>query len=113
MENGAHRSFSGRGIVDAYRGSVITNKARARALIAGGRTLAEAAVECGFADQSHLTRAFASHFGFTPGDAARRRVLLYVLQGCWHPWSPVRSGDPRIVVLAELRAPRMRPSPPC
>ena len=40
---------------------------RARALIAGGRSLAEAAADCGFADQSHMTRVFARHFGFTPG----------------------------------------------
>jgi AraC-like DNA-binding protein len=34
-----------------------------------------AAAESGFADQSHLTRVFVRHFGFTPGEwrrAARR-----------------------------------------
>ena len=40
---------------------------RARALIERGRGLAEVALDCGFADQSHMTRAFARHFGFTPG----------------------------------------------
>ena len=40
---------------------------RARALIATGRSLAEVAVDCGFADQSHMTRVFVGHFGFTPG----------------------------------------------
>ncbi len=36
-------------------------------LIEGGETLAEAAIEAGFADQSHLTRAFKLSHGFTPG----------------------------------------------
>ena len=40
---------------------------RARLLIARRRPLAQVAADCGFADQSHLTRAFAEHFGFTPG----------------------------------------------
>ena len=40
---------------------------RARALIGTGRSLAEVAVDCGVADQSHRPRAFVSHFGFTPG----------------------------------------------
>jgi AraC-like DNA-binding protein len=40
---------------------------RARAMITSGRGLAEVAADCGFADQSHLTRAFVDHFGFTPG----------------------------------------------
>ena len=40
---------------------------RARASIGGGATLAQVAAACGFADQSHMTRAFVEHFGFTPG----------------------------------------------
>jgi AraC-like DNA-binding protein len=40
---------------------------RARALIGAGSSLARAALDCGFADQSHMTRVFAGHFGFTPG----------------------------------------------
>ncbi|MBB3655267.1 AraC-like DNA-binding protein [Rhizobium sp. BK650] len=43
----------------------------ARRLIAGGTPLAEAAFESGFADQSHMTRAFASRYGLTPGAYAR------------------------------------------
>jgi AraC-like DNA-binding protein len=39
----------------------------ARAAIASGRSLADAAVEAGFADQSHLTRQFRRAFGRTPG----------------------------------------------
>jgi AraC-like DNA-binding protein len=40
---------------------------RARRLIRDGRALAAAALECGFVDQSHMTRAFVRQFGFTPG----------------------------------------------
>jgi AraC-like DNA-binding protein len=40
---------------------------RARAMIRDGAGLASAAAACGFADQSHMTRTFARHFGFTPG----------------------------------------------
>jgi AraC-like DNA-binding protein len=40
---------------------------RARGLIREGSGLAAAAAACGFADQSHMTRVFVRHFGFTPG----------------------------------------------
>lgn len=39
----------------------------ARTMIARGDTLASAATACGFADQSHLSRAFARRYGVTPG----------------------------------------------
>ena len=39
----------------------------ARRLLAAGRPKVEAAIDGGFADQSHLTRAFARQFGVTPG----------------------------------------------
>jgi AraC-like DNA-binding protein len=39
----------------------------ARRLIARRMSLAQAAAEAGFADQSHMTRVFASRYGFTPG----------------------------------------------
>jgi AraC-like DNA-binding protein len=42
----------------------------ARALIDGGASLAEAAHGAGFADQSHMTRAFRHHLGFTPAEYA-------------------------------------------
>lgn len=45
--------------------------AHARAAIARGHTLAQAAAEAGFADQSHLTRLFRRHFGMTPGQWAQ------------------------------------------
>ena len=40
---------------------------RARRLIASGSGLVGAAADSGFADQSHMTRVFFNHFGFTPG----------------------------------------------
>lgn len=39
----------------------------ARRLIARGIPLAEAALTCGFADQSHLTRIFVRRYGISPG----------------------------------------------
>jgi AraC-like DNA-binding protein len=39
----------------------------ARRLLVAGRPIVEAAIEAGFADQSHLTRAFVRQFGITPG----------------------------------------------
>jgi AraC-like DNA-binding protein len=39
----------------------------ARRLLAAGRPIVEAAMDAGFADQSHLTRAFVRQFGVTPG----------------------------------------------
>jgi AraC-like DNA-binding protein len=47
---------------------------RARRLIAEGASLAETAVTCGFADQSHLTRCFVRRLGLTPG-AFRRNCV--------------------------------------
>ena len=39
----------------------------ARRLLARGQPIAAAALDAGFADQSHLTRAFVRQFGVTPG----------------------------------------------
>ena len=39
----------------------------ARQLLADGQTLAKAAVQAGFADQSHMTRAIVRQLGITPG----------------------------------------------
>jgi AraC-like DNA-binding protein len=41
--------------------------ALARRLVDAGEPLADAAIASGFSDQSHMTRAFASRFGLTPG----------------------------------------------
>jgi len=40
---------------------------RARARIGAGEALAEVALACGFADQSHFTRQFKQAYGLTPG----------------------------------------------
>jgi AraC-like DNA-binding protein len=40
---------------------------RARALVRSGTSLSVAAIDAGFADQSHMTRVFVRQFGFTPG----------------------------------------------
>lgn len=45
----------------------------ARRLVAEGSSLADAAAGSGFADQSHMTRAFTSRFGWTPGALAALR----------------------------------------
>ncbi len=53
---------------------------RARALLSAGSTPAEAAAAAGFADQSHLTRAFRAQMGVTP---ARFRKMLQDARGAW------------------------------
>lgn len=40
---------------------------RARSLIQAGASLATAAAQSGFADQSHMTRTFRRYYGYTPG----------------------------------------------
>lgn len=40
---------------------------QARNRVQRGASLADAAADCGFADQSHMTRIFMRQFGFTPG----------------------------------------------
>lgn len=42
-----------------------------RALVYTGKPLAEIASDCGFADQSHFTRAFRAYFHRTPGEYRR------------------------------------------
>jgi AraC-like DNA-binding protein len=41
--------------------------ARARRLLSEGKSATWVAYECGFADQSHLSRRFRAHYGLTPG----------------------------------------------
>jgi AraC-like DNA-binding protein len=50
-----------------YRYLVMRRLDRARALIAAGSPLCEAALAAGFADQSHLSRHFKRAYGVTPG----------------------------------------------
>ena len=44
---------------------------RARAMVLDGEPLADTALAAGFADQAHMTRAFRSILGYTPGALAR------------------------------------------
>lgn len=46
----------------------------ARRLVAAGMPLAEAAMEAGFADQSHMTRNFTRRYGYTPGTLRAARA---------------------------------------
>ena len=50
---------------DRYR--TLRRLALARAAMEGGQSLARAAAESGFADQSHMTRHFKRTYGLTPG----------------------------------------------
>lgn len=46
----------------------------ARRLVGAGTPLAQAAVEAGFADQSHMHRAFVARYGYTPGQYGSARL---------------------------------------
>jgi AraC-like DNA-binding protein len=50
-----------------YRYLVMRRLDRARVMIRQGMALAEAALACGFADQSHMTRQFRQAYGLPPG----------------------------------------------
>ncbi|WP_298240327.1 AraC family transcriptional regulator [uncultured Bradyrhizobium sp.] len=46
---------------------------RARYLLRGKKSISEIALECGFADQSHLSRVFLRKVGLTPGEWRRAK----------------------------------------
>ncbi len=50
-----------------YRYLTMRRLDHARALLKGGLGIAEVAADCGFADQSHMTRQFKAAYGLTPG----------------------------------------------
>jgi AraC-like DNA-binding protein len=49
-----------------YRYLLLRRLDRARVMMLGGQSIADAAVACGFADQSHFGRSFKKAFGLTP-----------------------------------------------
>lgn len=53
--------------VSPYRFLTMRRLDRARRLIGEGRGLAEAALDAGFADQSHMSRQFLRAYGLSPG----------------------------------------------
>lgn len=53
---------------------------RARGLISKGAALSDAALQSGFADQSHMTRLFVRSFGMAPGAYARALARVPDLQ---------------------------------
>lgn len=57
----------------AYRNQLRVH--RARALLAQGMAIAEAAQAVGFADQSHLSRHFKRVYGVAPGAATQRPII--------------------------------------
>ena len=53
--------------VSPYRFHMLRRLEQARRRMAAGARLADAALECGFADQSHFTRHFRNAYGMSPG----------------------------------------------
>jgi len=60
--------------VSPHRWLVMRRLDRARAAMADGMPLAEAAMQAGFADQAHMTRHFKSAYGMTPGQWLSHRT---------------------------------------
>lgn len=77
---GVHRVHLARTFRDHYEIPIATYIRRLRlewsatALLEEGRPLAAVALEAGFADQSHFTRAFKQYVGVTPGEYRRHRL---------------------------------------
>jgi AraC-like DNA-binding protein len=65
------RQFRGLYGTSPYRYSVMRRLDIARSRLCEAKSLAETALEAGFADQAHFTRAFKAAFGMTPGRYAR------------------------------------------
>jgi AraC-like DNA-binding protein len=65
------RQFRTRHGTSPYRYSLARRLDHARRRLHRGASLADLALDAGFADQAHLTRAFKATFGLTPGRYAR------------------------------------------
>jgi AraC-like DNA-binding protein len=61
------RAFRARFGLPPHAWQVQMRVAHARAAIAGGTPIVDAAAAAGFSDQAHLTRAFRRYLGYTPG----------------------------------------------
>lgn len=57
-----------------YRYLIMRRLERVRSLIGQGAPLVDAALSCGFADQSHMTRHFKKVYGMSPGRWAAIRI---------------------------------------
>jgi AraC family transcriptional regulator len=60
----AFRQAYGQTVGECIRSARVSNAARL--LLAGRKPISEVAIECGFCDQAHLSRAFKKVFGMTP-----------------------------------------------
>ena len=58
-----------------YRYLILRRLDRARTMLRAGAPLAESALACGFADQSHMTRHFRKAYGLSPGRWAMLAVI--------------------------------------
>jgi AraC-like DNA-binding protein len=63
-----------------HRYQQVMRLTKARGMIVGGASLAEAAAATGFADQSHLGRQFKSCFGYSPGSLTGGKSISIAAQ---------------------------------
>ena len=87
-EHGVHPVYLARAFRRHYRvtpGEYVRRlrvECAARQLVDSADSLASIALECGFADQSHLTRAFRRRFGLSPGRLRRSRGVTRSHPSC-------------------------------
>lgn len=84
------RSFRHATGIAPYAYLVLMRVNRARALLEAGVPISRAALQCGFSDQSHLTRTFTRTFGVSPG-RYRRAIGATVMDGLTDDGSPAGS----------------------
>ncbi|KAB1439136.1 helix-turn-helix domain-containing protein [Pseudodesulfovibrio senegalensis] len=68
------RMFTARVGLPPHEYQVSRRVRRAKKMLADGEPAAQVAAECGFADQSHLSRAFKRIMGMTPGQYAQAHL---------------------------------------